>query len=141
MPLPKKYLEGKSKRLFEASMEMARIACEDKILQIYLIGLKILSCTLSPPVCGTDVSPQLIHKYLKEFMPILIEKICELNHRAKDISMHTLLSLFKHPAAPLSILVQGILKICKEDPNYPSLFVPIDKQQSRLLHSRIQIMV
>jgi len=57
MPLPEKYLNGKSKRLFLACMEMAKIACEDKILQIFFIGLKILSTALAPPVCGTDVSP------------------------------------------------------------------------------------
>jgi centrosomal protein CEP104 len=38
MPLPSKYLDGKSKKLFLACMEMAKIACEDKILQIYFIG-------------------------------------------------------------------------------------------------------
>lgn len=32
MPLPDKYLNGKSKKLFLASMEMARISTEDKIL-------------------------------------------------------------------------------------------------------------
>lgn len=50
MPLPDKYLDGKSKVLFLACMELAKIACEDKILSIYFIGLKILSTTLSPPV-------------------------------------------------------------------------------------------
>mmetsp|Transcript_19087 Transcript_19087/g.16407 ORF Transcript_19087/g.16407 Transcript_19087/m.16407 type:complete len:100 (-) Transcript_19087:760-1059(-) len=99
MPILEKYLNGKSKKLFLASMEVARIACEDKLLQIYFIGLKILSTALAPPICGTDVSPQLINKVLKEFLPILIEKISELNYRARDISLHTLLSLFRHPAA------------------------------------------
>ena len=57
MPLPKKYLDGKSKKLFGATMEFAKLATDDKILQIYLIGLKILSTGLAPPVCGTDISP------------------------------------------------------------------------------------
>jgi len=32
MPLPEKYLNGNSRKLFGACMEMAKIACEDKIL-------------------------------------------------------------------------------------------------------------
>lgn len=122
-------------------MEMARIACEDKILQIYYIGLKILSTALAPPVCGKDVSPKLINKILKEFTPILIEKISELNYRARDISLHTLLSVFKHPAAKLGTLVSCCLELCKMDPNFPSLFVPVDKQQWRLILSRLEIVL
>ena len=64
MPLPDKYMNGKSKKLFLASMEFAKIAMEDKILSIYFIGLKILSTALAPPVCGTDVSPQIINKIM-----------------------------------------------------------------------------
>jgi len=56
-------------------------------------------------VCGTDVSPQVINKTLKEFCPILIHKIEELNYRARDISLHTLMSIFRHPAAKVGILV------------------------------------
>ena len=61
MPLPEKYLNGNSRILFLACMELAKLAVEDKILSIYFIGLKILSTALSPPVCGTDVSPKLIN--------------------------------------------------------------------------------
>lgn len=38
MGIPEKYLNGKSKRLFGATMEFARLACEDKIMSIYFIG-------------------------------------------------------------------------------------------------------
>lgn len=57
-------MNGKSKKLFLACMEIAKIACDDKILQIYYIGLKILSTALAPPVCGKDVSPKLINSVL-----------------------------------------------------------------------------
>ena len=134
-------MEGRSKKLFLACMEMARIACEDKILQIYYIGLKILSTALAPPVCGKDVSPKLINKVLKEFTPLLIEKISELNYRARDISLHTLLSVYKHPAAKLNILMEGCLQLCRMDPNFPSLFVPVDKQQWRFILSRLEIIL
>jgi hypothetical protein len=39
MPLPDRYLNGKSKKLFLSSMEFAKLAMEDKILQIYFIGI------------------------------------------------------------------------------------------------------
>ncbi len=112
MPLPDKYMNGKSKKLFLASMEFAKIAMEDKILSIYFLGLKILSTALAPPVCGTDVSPLVINKVMKEFTPILLSKIEELNFRARDISLHTLLSIYRHPASKIGILVKNLnLKI------------------------------
>jgi centrosomal protein CEP104 len=57
-------MNGRSKKLFLACMETAKLACDDKILQIYYIGLKILSTALAPPVCGRDVSPKLINSVL-----------------------------------------------------------------------------
>ena len=59
MPLPDKYVTGggKTKKLFLATMEFSKLCLEDKILQIYFIGLKIITTALVPPVCGSDVSP------------------------------------------------------------------------------------
>jgi centrosomal protein CEP104 len=78
MPLPAKYLEGKSKRLFLAAMEMAKIACEDKILSIYFTGLKILSTALAPPVCGIHKNRRkkniLLQIYLKTIIIINSKK-------------------------------------------------------------------
>ena len=54
MPLPDKYLNGKSKKLFLSSMEMAKLATDDKILSIYFTGLKIISTSLAPPICGNN---------------------------------------------------------------------------------------
>ena len=34
-----KYLNGKSKKLFLSALEVAKIACEDKLLQIYFVGI------------------------------------------------------------------------------------------------------
>jgi centrosomal protein CEP104 len=142
MPLLEKYLNGKSKRLFLASMEVAKIACEDKLLQIYFIGLKILSTALAPPVCGNDISPQIINKVLKEFIPILIAKVSELNYRARDISLHTLISIFRHPAAQVGNLIVGCMDLCDiEDDIRPKNNGPIDKQQWRLVLARLEIIL
>jgi len=91
---------------------MARLACEDKLLQIYLIGLKLISTSLAAPVRGNLVNADLINQVLKKFSPILISKIEQLNSRARDISIYTLLKLFKHPDADLFVLIDACLSIC-----------------------------
>jgi len=104
--------------------------------------LKILSTALAPPICGTDVSPQIINKAIKEFLPILIEKISELNFRARDISLHTLLSLFRHPALEIGNLVVSCMDICDfGDDIRPKNPIPVDKQQWRLVLARLEIIL
>ncbi len=106
------------------------------------IGLKILSTALAPPICGTDVSPQIINKAIKEFLPILIEKISELNFRARDISLHTLLSLFRHPALEVGNLVVACMDICDfGDDIRPKNPIPVEKQQWRLVLARLEIIL
>jgi len=92
---------------------MARLACEDKLLQIYFLGLKIISTALAAPVRGNLVDANIINQVLKEFTPLIINKIEQLNSRARDISIYTLLSLFKHPDADLFVLIDACLAICK----------------------------
>lgn len=104
-------------------------------------GLKILTTALAPPVCGTDVSPQMVNKVLNEFVPILLDKISEYNFRARDVSLHTLLNVYKHPSAQIGDLVAHVLKICILDPNFYSLFVPPDKQPARIMMTRLEIML
>lgn len=70
--LPDRYNDGKTKNLFLALMEFARITAEDKVLQIYYISLKIMTVALAPPICGDDVPPALINKSIQKFMNILV---------------------------------------------------------------------
>ena len=101
-----------------------------------------MSTALAPPICGTDVSPQIINKAIKEFLPILIEKISELNFRARDISLHTLLSLFRHPALEVGNLVVACMDICDfGDDIRPKNPIPVDKQQWRLVLARLEIIL
>lgn len=72
--LPERYDQGKTRNLFKALMEFARINAEDKVLQIYYTSLKIMTKALEPPICGEDVPPALINKEIQKFMTILIEK-------------------------------------------------------------------
>lgn len=113
MPLIQKYI-GKTKNLFLACVEMARIISEDKILEIYFIGLRILTTCLAPPICGNDIQPAIIDKVLSEFAPILIKKIGELNFKARDVSLHTLLTIFKHQSGSLQVLIDSCMDICEK---------------------------
>lgn len=113
MPLNGKYI-GKTEKLFLACVEIARMVSEDRILEIYFIGLNILSTCLAPPVCGDDIDPAIVNKVLKEFVPILIKKISELNFKARKVSLHSLISLFNHPAADVYILVDSCLDLCEK---------------------------
>jgi centrosomal protein CEP104 len=54
LPLNSRHI-GKSQNLFLACVEMARLISEDKILEIYFIGLRIISTCLAPPVCGNEI--------------------------------------------------------------------------------------
>lgn len=84
-----------------AACDVANIACRDKLLQIYFIGLKILQTAMAPPVCGDDIPLKVINNAVKPFIQLLIDKISELNYRARDVSLHALISLFRHPAVDI----------------------------------------
>jgi centrosomal protein CEP104 len=53
----------------------------------------------------------MINKAIKDFVPILMEKVAEMNSRAKEISLETLVSIFNHPAADIQILTKEVLRI------------------------------
>lgn len=130
MPLNAKYI-GKSKNLFLACVEMARLITEDKILEIYFIGLKILTTCLAPPICGDDIPIQVIERVLTEFAPILIKKIQELKVKARKESMHTLITIFRHQVASLQVLVDACMDICVKERDIilygKSQKIPIEK--------------
>lgn len=115
-PILPKY-EGKSKKLFLAACDLALQSCRDKLLQIYFIGLKILQTALQPPICGDDIPHKIINNALKPFIRMLIDKISELNFRARDISLHSLISIFRHPAMDIKQLIEGIMDITEKGPS------------------------
>ena len=61
----------------------------------------MLQTAMAPPICGDEIPAKLINNAVKPFVQILIEKIGELNYRARDISLHTLISLFRHPSVDI----------------------------------------
>ena len=75
-------------------------------------------------------------------MPFLVEKISELNYRARDISLHTLISLYKHPSADVVNLLWACLDICElgVEPKNPKYVTP-DKRPWRIILARLEIIL
>ncbi len=46
---------------------------------------------MAPPICGDDIPHKLINQTIKPFITMLIDKISELNYRARDVSLHALI--------------------------------------------------
>lgn len=120
--------------IFLAAMDVAKIACLDKLLQIYFIGLKILDTALEPPICGDDIPPKVINNAIKFFVPLLIEKIGELNYRARDISLISLVKIFRHPQIDLRMLIENVMDITEKGP-------PPDKAQWRIVLARLEVLM
>ena len=142
MPLIARYI-GKTKSLFLACTEICRLISEDKVLEIYLCGLKIQKVALKPPVCGDDIPVAIVNKVLAEFSTILIKKIGEFNTKARDISLATLMEIFSHHPSKLAILVDACMDICEKEKDFilygKAQTIPIEKQQPRLVISRLEI--
>lgn len=142
MPLIARY-QGKTKLLFLACIEMCRITSEDKVLEIYLTGLKILKVAMKPPVCGNDIPVAIVNKVLSEFAAILIKKIGEFNTKARDISLASLMEIFSNHPTKLGILIEACMDICEKEKDYilygKAQTIPVDKQQPRLVIARLEI--
>jgi hypothetical protein len=62
------------------------------------------------------VPPKLVDKTMKPFVRLLIEKIGEMNYRARDISLNMLMVLFRHPSVELRHAIEGIMDITEKPP-------------------------
>lgn len=71
---------------------------------------------MQAPICGEDIPKKVVNAGIKPFIQMLIEKISELNYRARDISLHSLISIFRHPSADIRTLIEGIMDITEKGP-------------------------
>ena len=92
------------------------IACRDKLLQIYFLGLKILEEALEPHICGGDLPPRVVDRTIRPFIGLLIDKIGEMNYRARDISLSAVMVLFRHPSVELKHAFDSIMDITEKPP-------------------------
>lgn len=91
---------------------------------------------MAPPICGDDIPPKVINNAIKPFVSMLIDKISELNYRARDISLHSLISLFRHPSVDIRSLIEGIMDITETNRGPPP-----DKIQWRIVMARLEILL
>jgi hypothetical protein len=85
--LPNKYksLDDKT-NLFLSAITIAKIAIQDKLLQIYLIGLRILELAIKEPVCGQHITPKIFTKECSQLTGLLLLKVEELNFKSRKDS-------------------------------------------------------
>ena len=82
-----KYRTNEDKiNLFLSAISVAKLACSDKLLQIYFVGLRILELAMDVPVCGSSIHPKLIVKEASAAAVPLINKIEELNFKTRETS-------------------------------------------------------
>lgn len=133
-PLLPKY-QMDTRLLFKAAIDTAMIASEDRVMPIYLYGLKILITAMSSPIGDTKVTAKMINNSMRIFIPILLSKVSELNYRARDISMHTLIELFRHPSIQIGPLIDYIMSITAITEG------PVEKQPWRIILARLEILL
>ena len=134
-PLPTRYLY-KSFPLFQTCIEICKLTCDDKVIQIFIEGLKLLKTCLAPPVCGNDVEPNFIQKSIRYFLPIYIKKISEFNDKQRDLTLKTIIDIFRHPALNVGDLVKACLDIVENNDG-----VTPDKQPWNVLLARLEIIL
>lgn len=64
-------------------MSIAKIAIGDKLLSIYLYGLRILELAMMEPICGPYINPKIINKEATSLTASLLTKVEELNLKVK----------------------------------------------------------
>ena len=115
-------------------MMIAKVSCLDKLLQIFFIGLKTLSKALSPPIFDGTIPTKVVNREVLPFLSILVEKIEELNYRARDISLNSLIGIFKNPQIDVRMLIDKIMDITEKGP-FPA------KAPWRIILARLEILL
>ena len=119
--------------LFYATLELASIGCRDKLLQVYFLGIKLIELALDPKVCGGDIPSKEIGRRLRPFVTLLIDKIGEMNYRAKDVSETTFSLITRNPSIDLGHVIASLVNL-HEKPG------GVIKQNWRVVVSRIELL-
>jgi len=64
---------------------------------------------------------------------MLVDKVQELNYRARDISLHSLIALFKHQQVEIKMLIDKLMDITEKGPQP-------DKAPWRIILGRLEIL-
>ena len=66
---------------------------------------------MNPAICDGTIPSKIVNKEVQPFISILVEKIEELNYRARDISLNSLIGIFKGPQVHIQMLIDKIMDI------------------------------
>ena len=103
------------------------------MLQVYFLGIKLVELALEPKVCGGDIPSKEIGKRLRPFVTLLIDKIGEMNYRAKDVSENTFSLITRHPSIDIPHVAASLINL-HEKPG------GVAKQNWRAVVSRIELL-
>lgn len=113
---PKGPVYGKYKEstfdLFKATAEVAEICLQDKLIQIFNLGLTIIEQTFTPDICGGDIDRKVIVNAGGKFLPILIDKYCDFTLKVKDRTKTAIKAILGHPFIGIGHAVDYIMNIC-----------------------------
>ena len=91
-------------------MIIAKACCLDKLLSVYFVGLKLLHATMNPPVCDESISAKVLNREVLPFISLLIEKVQQLNFKAKEVSLSALVNIFNHPHVNVGVLIAKLIE-------------------------------
>ena len=86
-----------------------------------------------PPVRGKDVTAAMVNKSIKPFVHMQINKISELNNKARELSLNSLINLFKTKAPDIRILIEAMMEFPEQ--------TTVDKMPWRILNARLEILI
>lgn len=90
---------------------------------------------LNPKICGGDVQPKVAEKTIRPFVRLLIDKVSEMNYKARDVSMATLNMIFRHPSVPISVAIEGVMDITEKPPGPAKAMWRLVSARLEILHS------
>jgi hypothetical protein len=97
------------------------------------LGIKLIELALDPKVCGGDIPSKEIGRRLRPFVTLLIDKIGEMNYRAKDVSENTFSLITRHPSCDIGHVTSSLVNL-HEKPG------GVLKQGWRIVVSRIEML-
>lgn len=125
--------------LFKAVCEFADVLLDDKVIKLFVIGLKILRIGLSPKVCSAEIDTETFQKCTCSLAPKLLKKCSELNHRTRAVSLEALLEFFVHPLTPRSLVVSALVSELPSEKWEATLGVyQVEKEKERVVMAKLE---
>jgi len=66
---------------------------------------------------------------------LLIDKVSEMNYKARDSSMAMLMTIFRHPSVPISVAIEGVMDITEKQPGPAKVMWRVASARLEILQS------